>query len=271
MEIGDSLHKKIEEVKPGEKGGGERDLEEVSKGEVDLRVPESEAVVETGRQMTEALEEGLLESEAVLAAGGSALVEVVPGAAVVVETGRQMTEALEEGLLKSEAVGVDGGGALVGVVPGAGDAWRQGGPVVEEVELKGRCEVRGGDKRASWGGGSLGNRQLLSWRASFQTEGMHGGDLLGLFGDCQQNEWCMVRSVAVPAQQGVARRQHDGSGLQRGFGEKFMEVLDEVDRESAWERRVAELGWEKGGNQDGGEYRRPGVLSGAIERLPRDF
>ena len=79
--------------------------------------------------------------------------------------------------------------------------------------------MRGGDKRASWGGGSLGNRQLLSWRASFQTEGMHGGDLLGLFGDCQQNEWCMVRSVAVPAQQVVARRQqqHDGGGSRGAF------------------------------------------------------
>ena len=53
----------------------------------------------------------------------------------------------------------------------------------------------------------------------------------------------MVRSVAVPAQQGVARRQqqHDGSGLQRGFGEKFMEVLDEVDTWTG--SRPGSVGW----------------------------
>ena len=97
-------------------------------------------------------------------------------------------------------------------------------------------------------GASLGNRLLLGRRNSFQTAGMHGEDLLALFGVGQQDEWYVVMSVAVPAQQVVARRQ------QRAPEELWGEV-DEVDTEA---------GCEEEGGQDGGEERQPGVRSGAV-------
>ena len=50
---GDSERKKVVEEAPGEGVGGEEALGAVWEGEVDLRVPESGAVVETGGQMTE--------------------------------------------------------------------------------------------------------------------------------------------------------------------------------------------------------------------------
>ena len=43
-----------------------------------------------------------------------------------------------EGVLESGAVVVAGDGALFGVAPWAGGAGREGGPVLEEVELEGR-------------------------------------------------------------------------------------------------------------------------------------
>ena len=115
---------------------------------------------------------------------------------------------------------MDGDVALFGVAVWAGGAEPEGGPVLVEYELEGRFELSGGDERGLWGGASLGNRLLLGRRNSFQTAGMHGEDLLALFGVGQQDEWYVVRSVAVPAQQVVARRQqqHDSGGLQRGFG-----------------------------------------------------
>ena len=92
--------------------------------------------------------------------------------------------------------------------------------VLEEDEVKGRFEVSGGDERELWGGASLGNRLIFGRSASFQTARKHDEDLLDWFGVGQQDEWSVVRSVAVPAQQVVARRQqqHDSGGLQRGFG-----------------------------------------------------
>ena len=73
----------------------------------------------------------------------------------------------------------------------------------------------------------------------------------------------MVRSVAVPAQQVVARRQqqHDSSGLQRSFGGKLMRCT----RRQAGSVGGAELGCEEEGGQDGGEERQPGVLSRAVD------
>ena len=183
------------------------------------------------------------------------------------ETGRQRTVALVEGVLESGAVGVDGDVALFGVAVWAGGAEREGGPVLVEYELEGRFELSGGDERGLWGGASLGNRLLLGLRNSFQTAGMHGEDLLALFGVGQQDEWYVVRSVAVPAQQVVASRQqqHDSGGLQRGFGGMLMGMAaDEVDTEGNWERRGAELGCEEEGGQNGGEERQLGVLSGAV-------
>ena len=271
---------KIEEVKPGEKGGGEEGMVEDVKGEalnahgqdtvalgegvlesvavVEAEsegqktvafvegVIESEAVAKAERQKTVALVEGVLVSEvvveaerqtavalvegvlvesgAVVEAGDGALVGVAPRAGAIVETERQTTVALVEGVFECGAVGVAGDVDLLEVAVWAGGAEREGGPVLEEDGLVGRFEVNGGDERGLWGGASLGNRLFLGRSASFQTAGMHGKDLLDLFGVGQQDEWYVVMSVAVPAQQVVARRQqqHDSSGLQRSFGGKLM-------------------------------------------------
>ena len=266
---------KIEEVKPGEKGGGEEGMVEDVKGEAlnahgqdtvalgegvheSVAVVEaesegqktgafvegvieseavakaerqktvglvegvlvSEVVVEAERQTTVALVEGVLvESGAVVEAGDGALVGVAPRAGAIVETGRQRTAALVEGVFECGAVGVAGDVDLLEVAVWAGGAEREGGPVFEGDGLVSRFEVNGGDERGLWGGASLGNRLLLGRRNSFQTAGMHGEDLLALFGVGQQDEWYVVMSVAVPAQQVVARRQqqHDGGGSRGAF------------------------------------------------------
>merc|ERR1719500_292874 len=148
-------------------------------------------------------------------------VGVAPRAGAIVEAGRKRTAALVDGVLGGGAVGVAGDVALLEVAVWAGGAEREGGPVLEGDGLVNRFEENGGDERGLWGGASLGNRLFLGRSASFQTAGMHGEDL---FGVGQQDEWYVVMSVAVPAQQVVARRQqqHDSSGLQRSFGGKLM-------------------------------------------------
>ena len=57
MEIVGNLHEKLEEVKPGEKGGGEDDMEEAFKGEavnavVDLVEPHGRGAVALGEGWT---------------------------------------------------------------------------------------------------------------------------------------------------------------------------------------------------------------------------
>ena len=67
MDIGSILHKKIDEVQPGEEGGGEKNTEEDGKGETVAMVVgvfESGAEVKTEEQTTGALVEGVLESGA---------------------------------------------------------------------------------------------------------------------------------------------------------------------------------------------------------------
>ena len=105
MEIVGILHEKLEEVKPGEKGGGEDDMEEAFKGEavnagfdlVEAHGRETVALGEVGlesetesilaeRQRTVTLGEGVLESGA------------------VVEAERQKRVALGEGVLESGAL-----------------------------------------------------------------------------------------------------------------------------------------------------------------------
>ena len=203
------------------------------------------AIVEAERQTAVALVEGVLvESGAVVEAGDGALVGVAPRAGAIVETGRQRTAALVEGVFECGTVGVAGDVDLLEVAVWAGGAEREGGPVLEEDGLVGRFEVNGGDERGLWGGASLGNRLFLGRSASFQTAGMHGEDLLDLFGVGQQDEWYVVMSVAVPAQQVVARRQqqHDSSGLQRSFGGKLMRWT----RRRAVRKRAARMEGKRG-------------------------
>ena len=233
MDIENSLQKKIEEVKPGEKGGGEEDMEEVVKGETKALVEvvlESDAGVEAEGQTTGALVEGVLESgegeawdedagdlgaaqgagEAVEEDAG-ALVGVVPGAGEAVEEDAGALlgaapgagEALEEGAGggAGEVVGGDTG-ALRRVAPEAGDAVQESDPVVKEVERESAFEMRGEKERGIWRVASLDNR--LDQSLFFQTAGMHVKN--SLFGVGQQNEWCVVRPVsgAIPAGSGMA-------------------------------------------------------------------
>ena len=107
---------KIEEVKPGEKGGGEEDMVEDVKGEA----------LNAHGQDTVALGEGVHESVAVVEAESEgqktmAFVEGVIESEAVAKAERQTTVALAEGVLvESGAVVEAGDGALVGVAPRVG-------------------------------------------------------------------------------------------------------------------------------------------------------
>ena len=126
MDIRSILHKKIEEVQPGEEGGGEENREEDGKGETVAMVVgvfESGAEVKTEEQTTEALREGMPESDAVVEneeQTRKALVEGMP------ESGSEAVEE-EADALVGVAPGAEGAveedaGALVGAAPGAGGA-----------------------------------------------------------------------------------------------------------------------------------------------------
>ena len=86
--------------------------------------------------------------------------------------------------------------------------------------------------------GCLGDRG-----PSCQTSGMHGEDLLGLFGAGQQHEWSVETSGAPPAQRVLVRQrqQDEQDGLRlglRGMSQGFEEPLG---MEGAWEHPVAEV------------------------------
>ena len=84
------------------------------------------------------------------------------------------------------------------------------------MEAKGEVVVVLVDDGPGVEDGRLGNRSL-----SFQTSGMHGEGLLGLFGACQQNEWSVENSGAPPAQQ-VLVRQGSVSRLKLGLRERLL-------------------------------------------------
>ena len=128
IDIENSLQKKIEEVKPGEKGGGEENMEDVALVRVASGAGET-VDLDTGALLGVAPGAG----EAVEEDAG-ALVEGVPQSGAGVEAERQKIVALLEGVLESVE---EDAGALVRVVPGAGEA-------VEE------CHVRSCVMNSPW-------------------------------------------------------------------------------------------------------------------------
>ena len=75
---------------------------------------------------------------------------------------------------------------------------------------------------------------------SCQTSGVHGEDLLGLFGAGQQHEWSAETSGAPPAQRVLVKQQQQG-----GFKLDLMGMSQRLEEpwgmEGAWERRMAEV------------------------------
>ena len=189
-----------------------------------------------------------------------ALVEGVLEAGADVEFERQKSVALVGGVLEAGADVEFGGQESVALVEGV--------PLVEEV---GR-EVGEKDEKGRWGGYRPGNGRVFDQGHSFQTSGLHSEGSGGLFGvrQQQQHEWCVVSSVAAPAQrlqeqqqqqrqqqqewwvvssvatpaqqlQEVRHQRHDG--LQRGLGWEPQGVEEQVGTEL----RKAGLGVEEGG------------------------
>ena len=79
------------------------------------------------------------------------------------------------------------------------------------VEAKGEVVVVLVDDGPGVEDGRLGNRSL-----SFQTSGMHGEGLLGLFGACQQNECGELRGAASSAGAGEARQRQQAQAGPQG-------------------------------------------------------
>ena len=212
-------------------------------GEVDVVVAQAPMEVAPGAVVEAASEEVLAPVEvapgAVVEAGGEAvatLMEVAPG--VVVEAAEDEVVALVE--LAPGAVVEAGGDAVVtlmevapGVVVKAAED-QVGAPVevAPGIVVEAGGEALGGVVQQD---GCLGDRG-----PSCQTSGMHGEDLLGLFGAGQQHEWSAETS-GVPLAQRVLVKQHQQGGFQLGLMGRLQRLEEPWGMNGAWERRMAEV------------------------------
>ena len=124
------------------------------------------------------------------------LLEVGPGVEAAVEEAEDPVGVAPEVVAAGEKAD-----ALLEVAPGVEAVEEEG----EDPEAEGEVVVVQVGDGPGVEPGRHGNRS-----SPFQTPGMHGEGLLGLFGVCQHNEWSVEKTGAPPAKQVlVSQRQQD--------------------------------------------------------------
>ena len=124
------------------------------------------------------------------------LLEVGPGVEAAVEEAEDPVGVAPEVVAAGEKAD-----ALLEVAPGVEAVEEEG----EDPEAEGEVVVVQVGDGPGVEPGRHGNRS-----SPFQTPGMHGEGLLGLFGVCQHNEWSVEKTGAPPAKQVLVRQRQQG-------------------------------------------------------------